>query len=98
MLLALLTAVTVVVGMRLMGALLISSLVIFPALTAMRLMRSYRSVIVCAAVLSVLCFLIGMVISYLAASPAGASVVVVNMLAFGIFFRRRVRFGKGEES
>jgi zinc transport system permease protein len=85
MLLALLTAVTVVVGMRLMGALLISSLVIFPALTSMRLMRSYRSVIACAAVLSVICFAIGMTISYLAATPAGASVVAVNMLAFGIF-------------
>jgi zinc transport system permease protein len=85
MLLALLTAVTVVVGMRLMGALLISSLVIFPALTSMRLMRSYRSVIVCAAILSVICFVIGMTVSYLAATPAGASVVAVNMLAFGIF-------------
>ena len=85
MLLALLTAVTVVVGMRLMGALLISSLVIFPALTSMRLMRSYRWVIVCAAILSVVCFAIGMTVSYLAATPAGASVVMVNMLAFGIF-------------
>jgi len=85
MLLALLTAVTVVVGMRLMGALLISSLVIFPALTSMRLMRSYRTVIICAAVLSVICFAVGITISYLAATPAGASVVAVNMLAFGIF-------------
>jgi len=85
MLLALLTAVTVVVGMRLLGALLISSLVIFPALTAMRLMRSYRSVILCAAALSVACFAVGMTVSYLAATPAGASVVVVNMLAFGVF-------------
>ncbi len=85
MLLALLTAVTVVVGMRLMGALLISSLVIFPALTAMRLMRSYRSVIACAAVLSVVNFLIGMTVSYLAATPAGASVVSANMIMFGVF-------------
>ncbi len=85
MLLALLTAVTVVVGMRLMGALLISSLVIFPALTAMRLMRSYRSVIACSAALSVGCFLVGMAVSYLAATPAGASVVSANMIAFGIF-------------
>ena len=85
MLLALLTAVTVVVGMRLMGALLISSLVIFPALTAMRLMRSYRSVIACAAALSVVNFLIGMTVSYLAATPAGASVVTVNMVMFAAF-------------
>ncbi len=85
MLLALLTAVTVVVGMRLMGALLISSLIVFPALTAMRMMRSYRSVILCAAILSLINFLIGMVISYLAATPAGASVVCVNILAFAVF-------------
>ena len=63
MLLAFLTAVTIVLGMRMMGALLISSLLIFPALTAMRVCRTFRSVIICAAVLSVVCFLIGMGLS-----------------------------------
>lgn len=82
MLLALLTAVTIVLGMRMMGALLISSLVIFPALSAMRVCRTFRSVILCAAVVSVLCFLLGMVLSYALETPSGASVVVVNLLVF----------------
>ena len=64
MLIALLTAVTIVLGMRLMGALLISSLVIFPALTSMRIFKSFRSVVTCSAFLSVFCFLIGILISY----------------------------------
>ena len=79
-LLALLTALTVVVGMRMMGALLISGLVIFPALSAMRLCRRFRHVIICASVLSVLCFLAGTVASYALAIPTGASVVCMNIL------------------
>ena len=85
MLLAGLTAVTIVLGMRLMGALLISSLIIFPALTGMRLFKSYRAVVVSAAILSVLCFIIGILISYVYATPAGASVVCVNIVAFLLF-------------
>lgn len=82
---AVLTAVTVVLGMRMMGALLISSLIIFPALTSMRLCRSFRSVILCSAVLSVVCFVAGMVASYALELPSGASVVVVNIIAFLLF-------------
>lgn len=85
MLLALLTAVTIVLGMRVMGAMLISSLVIFPALTAMRVCKSFRSVTLCSACVSVLCFFIGLCLSYLFSTPAGASVVVVNILAFVLF-------------
>lgn len=85
MLLALLTAVTIVLGMRVMGAMLISSLVIFPALTAMRLCKSFRSVILCSAIVSVVCFFIGLCVSYLLSTPAGASVVVINILAFLLF-------------
>jgi len=85
LLLAFLTAVTVVLGMRVMGAMLISSLVIFPALTAMRVCKSFRSVTICAAVVSVLCFFIGLCLSYLFSTPAGASVVIVNILAFVLF-------------
>ena len=59
-LLAILTALTIVVGMRMMGAMLISSLIIFPALTAMRLFRSFRAVVTCAAVTSVVCFCAGL--------------------------------------
>ncbi len=84
-LLAVLTAVTVVLGMRMMGALLISSLIIFPALTAMRLCRHYRSVILTAVCLSVSGFVLGMTVSFLFATPAGASIVVVDIVFYGIF-------------
>ena len=82
---AVLTAVTVVIGMRMMGALLISSLIIFPALTAMRLCRSFKAVVICSAVVSVLCFMIGMAASYALELPSGAAVVIVNLIAFASF-------------
>jgi len=83
--LATLTAVTIVLGMRIMGALLISALIIFPGLSAMRLFRSFASVTVCAAVLSVICFAIGLLLSYFFAAPTGAAVVVVHIVAYGLF-------------
>jgi len=82
MLIALLTALTIVVGMRLMGALLISSLIIFPSLTSMRIFGSFRGVIITSAILSVICFFIGIVTSFQYNIPAGASIVVVNLVAF----------------
>lgn len=85
MLIALLTALTIVIGMRMMGALLISSLIIFPALTSMRVCNSFKSVVICSAVLSVICFFIGIVISFAFSIPTGASVVAVNLIAFCIF-------------
>ena len=85
MLLAFLTAITTVLGMRMMGALLISSLLIFPALTSMRLCHTFQGVVICSAVLSVVCFLLGMSLSFFLSSPAGATVVIVNLLAFLIF-------------
>lgn len=84
-LIAVLTAVTIVLGMRMMGAMLISSLIIFPSLTAMRVFKSFRGVVVVSGILSVLCFCGGMVISYVYSTPAGASVVVVNLAAFLLF-------------
>ena len=81
-LLAILTALTIVLGMRMMGAMLISSLVIFPALTAMRLFRSFRGVVVCAAVTSVLCFCAGLTASFVLSTPVGASVVCANLTLF----------------
>ncbi|MBR7137631.1 MAG: metal ABC transporter permease [Clostridia bacterium] len=81
-LLAVLTAITVVVGMRLMGTLLISSLIIFPSLSAMRICRTFRSVVVASAVVSVVCVLVGLSVSYLFDLPAGASVVIVNIFVF----------------
>ncbi len=86
MLIAFLTAVTIVLGMRMMGALLISSLVIFPALTSMRVCKRFKSVVICSAVVSVVCFFLGLVISYLYALPTGASVVGVNIAAFLLFW------------
>lgn len=84
MLIALLTAVTIVVGMRIMGSLLISSLIIFPALSAMRIFRSFRGVVLMSALISVICFICGMVISYGFDTPAGASIVAVNLTGFFI--------------
>ncbi len=86
MLIAMLTALIIVVGMRMMGAMLISSLIIFPALTSMRVFKSFKSVVISAAILSVVCFVIGIVISFVWSVPAGAAVVVVNLIAFLLFF------------
>ncbi len=86
MLIAMLTAITIVLGMRMMGALLISSLIIFPALSSMRLFKQFRSVIISSACISVICFLLGLALSYKEKTPTGASVVVVNLVVFAIFF------------
>lgn len=85
MLIAVLTAVTIVLGMRMMGALLISSLIIFPALTSMRVCRTFKSVILNSAVLSVVCLIAGLTISYVGATPAGASVVLANLAALIVY-------------
>ena len=83
-LIAVLTAVTVVLGMRMMGALLISSLIIFPALSAMRLCKSFRAVVLTAAVISVVCFIVGLTASYFLEIPTGAGIVLADLLAFGV--------------
>ena len=84
-LIALLTAMTIVVGMRMMGALLISSLIIFPALTSMRLFKTFKQVVISSAILSVCCFVVGIILSFIFSFPTGASVVVINLLMFVIF-------------
>ena len=83
-LIAILTALTIVLGMRMMGAMLISSLIIFPALTAMRLFKSFRGVILCSAVTSVVCFCAGLTISFVFSTPVGATVVAANLALFVI--------------
>ncbi len=85
MMLAVLTAITVVLGMRMMGALLISSLIIFPALSAMRVCKSFKSVIITSAVISVFCFIVGITASYFLETPTGASIVAADLVTFGIF-------------
>ena len=84
-LIAVLTAVTIVLGMRMMGALLISSLIIFPALTSMRVCRTFKSVIINAAVISVVCLIAGVTLSYVAATPAGAGVVLANLVMMVLY-------------
>ena len=81
-LLSILTALTIVLGMRLVGAMLISSLVIFPALSAMRIRKSFRGVVICAGIISVTSFCAGLTLSYLVSTPVGATVVVVNLTVF----------------
>ena len=82
---ALLTALTIVIGMRIMGTLLISALIIFPALSSMGVCKKFRSVIICSGVLSVCCFFIGMCASYSLDTPTGASVVIINAIVFAVF-------------
>ncbi len=84
-LIALLTAVTIVVGMRIMGAMLISSLIIFPALSSMQLFRTFRSVTVCAAIVSVFAFTAGLLASFWFSLPTGASIVLANLAIFLVF-------------
>ncbi len=82
MLLAALTSLTVVMGIRIMGALLISALIIFPALSAMRLFKSYKAVTWASLLFSLLAFLLGFIASYHFSTPSGASIVLANL---GIF-------------
>lgn len=84
-LISILTAITIVVGMRIMGTMLISSLVIFPTLTSMRVFRSFKSVVISSALISVICFTIGIIVSYIMNFPAGASIVLVNLVIFALF-------------
>jgi len=86
MIIALLTALTIVLGMRLMGVMLISSLIIFPALSSMRLLKKFKSVTICSAIISIICFFAGVVVSYVYDTPAGASVVLVNIIVFALFW------------
>ena len=82
MIIAILTALTVVFGMIMMGALLISSLIIFPSLTAMRVCKSFKGVIIISSIIAVLCFIIGFLVSILWNASTGASVVIVNLIVF----------------
>lgn len=85
MVIAMLTALTIVVGMKLMGSLLISSLIIFPAITSMRVCKRFITVVISSAIISVVCYFTGLTISYLHSTPVGASIVIVNLAALIIF-------------
>ena len=84
-LIAILTAILIVVGMRLMGTLLISSIIIFPALTSMRLFKSFKKVVISSAVVSVIAFIFGLYFSYVYNISAGAMIVIANLVLFIIF-------------
>ncbi|MBQ2547142.1 MAG: metal ABC transporter permease [Clostridia bacterium] len=85
LLVAVFTAVIIVLAMNLVGSLLISALIIFPALSAMRVFRSFRAVTVCAAVLSVLCAAAGILVSIIGGTPVGSTIVAVDIAAFLVF-------------
>ncbi len=85
LLIAVVTAVIIVLAMNLVGSLLISALVIFPALSAMRVFRSFRAVTVCSAAVSVCCALLGILVSVVAGTPVGSTVVAADLAAFGLF-------------
>lgn len=84
-LIAVVTAVVIVLAMNIAGSLLTSALIIFPALSAMRVFKSFKAVVVCAGIISVVCAALGMIISILASAPAGSMIVAVDIAAFVIF-------------
>ena len=85
LLIAVIIAVVIVLGMKLVGSLLVSALIIFPALSAMRVFRSFLSVTLCSTILSVLCAVSGILISILASTPVGSTIVAVDILAYLCF-------------
>ena len=86
LLIAVIVATIIVLAMNLVGALLVSALVVFPALSAMRVFKSFFSVTVAAATISVLCSLIGIVIAILAGTPVGSTIVAADIVIFGLFY------------
>ncbi len=86
LLIAMIVAAVIVLAMNLVGSLLISALVIFPALSSMRVFKTFRSVTVCSAALSVICALLGMLVSIVTGTPVGSTIVVVDIFSFLIFY------------
>lgn len=82
LLIAVITAVIIVLAMNLVGSLLISALIIFPALSAMRIYKRFRAVIICSAILSVICAFTGIILSILCGTPVGSTIVAVDIAAF----------------
>lgn len=86
LLMAVIIAVIIVLAMNLVGSLLISALVIFPALSSMRIFRTFRSVIICSAALSVICSTAGILLAVLVGTPVGSTIVVVQIAVFIVFY------------
>ncbi|MDE5737431.1 MAG: metal ABC transporter permease [Oscillospiraceae bacterium] len=85
LLIAIITALIIVLAMNLVGSLLISALIIFPSLSAMRIFKSFKSVIICSSIISVICAGMGIIFSILYATPAGATIVVADIAVFLLF-------------
>ncbi|MDD7417466.1 MAG: metal ABC transporter permease [Treponemataceae bacterium] len=91
-LIAIFTSLTIVIGMRLMGAMMISSLIIFPALSSMRFFKSFKSVTISSVLISVVCFFAGIMMSFAFSSPAGATIVISNLIVFiGFIIAGKIR-------
>lgn len=82
---AMVSAVVIVLAMNLVGALLVSALIVFPSISAMRLFKSFKAVTLCAAAISVFCVFVGLIITIMASTPAGATIVAVNIAVFALF-------------
>ncbi len=85
MVVAIVTAVVIVLALNLVGSLLISALIIFPALSAMKICRNFKAVTICSAIISVICALIGLLVSIMAGTPVGPTIVIANLLLFVVF-------------
>ncbi len=85
LMIAIITAIIIVLAMNLVGSLLVSALIIFPALSAMRIFKSFKSVTICSAIISVICATAGIILSVLLSTPTGATIVVANLAVFFIF-------------
>ena len=83
---AVITSVIIVLAMNLVGSLMISALVIIPALSAMRVFRSFKSVTICSVIVSVVCAVLGILVSILASTPVGSTIVAANLICYIIFF------------
>lgn len=89
LMLAIMIAVVIVLGMNLVGSLLISALIIFPALSAMSILQNFKSVVICSSIISVACAFIGIIISILASTPVGSTIVGCDMVVFLICYLAR---------
>ncbi len=85
LIIAVITAIIIVLAMNLVGSLLITALVIFPAVSAMRVCKTFKSVTICSAVISVICAVVGLLISILAGTPVGSTIVAADIVAFAAF-------------
>ena len=85
LIIAVITSVIIVLAMKLVGSLLITALIIFPAVSSMRLFNSFKAVTVCAAAISVCCAAVGILISVVGGTPVGATIVIMNIIIFFVF-------------